>query len=217
MVSLNMNEYLNIINILKTEPSARDYSQLHIIANFFNQYKFFNELTNGKIDKDLYTNITIIRLEKDEVLFNYGDRASAFYFVIKGRVDVFLPKINIVDSYETNLKKMSSIGTGGTFGELALITKRRREATIKASETSILAVCDRITYLKCINEKESLKLSVVVKILKSILPFNVERNRLMKLAYLFETIELKLNNQVYKAESMFSHLYIILEGEIKVI
>lgn len=213
----------DMIELLTIPPASRSDRQIIAIASYFNTHKFFKDLTENKLDRVLYTNITVIQLEKDDVLFKYGDQPSAFYFVLTGAVDVYVPvkgsgevKHIDLDDNQMHFKRVSTIGSGGTFGELALIAQRPRAATIVATNSCTLAVCDRLTYLHCINEKETLKLTVTTDNINALLPFKIERSQLMKLVYFLKPFELKLNNDVYIESQNCTHLYILIEGEIKV-
>lgn len=223
MAKSNDMSLKDVRTLLEIPPSERSEKNLIRIASYFNCYKFFNDLTGNTVDKHLYRNITPLLLKKNHILFNYGDQASAFYFVISGSVDVYVPikgpsegiKANF-DGEQLSLKKVSSIGPGGTFGELALIAQRPRAGTIKAGEDCILAVCDRKTYIKCIQEKEKYKLGMVIEKVNALLPLRMEKTQLMKLVYFLKPLELNFNNLVYEENHSFTYLYIIMEGEVKV-
>lgn len=230
--SFNTTKFMNIsevianqiiISLLGIPTESRTDRQIDSIAYFFNQYSFFKSLTDNSVDKLLYSNITIVELAADEVLFRYGEQASAFYFVISGVVDMFVPAkgasaimMSDIDGKRIPYKKVKSVGPGGTFGELAMIAQHSRAATIKAAENCVLAMCNRSTYFKCINEKESGKLVSLTEAVNSLLPFKIEKSRLMKLIYLFDPIELGFDFEIYREDKSFTHLYLVMEGEVMV-
>lgn len=46
----------------------------------------------------------------------------------------------------TMLKQVAELSTGKSFGELAIITNKRRNATVKTSEDTHFAVLDKFSY-----------------------------------------------------------------------
>ncbi|HKY96092.1 MAG TPA: cation:proton antiporter, partial [Kiloniellales bacterium] len=60
-----------------------------------------------------------------ERIFRTGDRAEALYFIVEGRVEVVLPEGNSVE-----------LGPGDVFGEMALLSGRRRSADVVALDYS---------------------------------------------------------------------------------
>lgn len=69
------------------------------------------------------------RLEKEEILFNEGEPGDAFYIILSGSVEVFVPKID---------KDLSTLKAGSFFGELSLILGIPRTASVRALEPTVL-------------------------------------------------------------------------------
>ena len=72
------------------------------------------------------------RLEAGEVLFAQGDTADAAYFVVGGRVSV-----HVVDDGEERL--VAELGRGEVVGELGLLDRAPRSATVRAVRDTTLA------------------------------------------------------------------------------
>jgi NADH dehydrogenase len=74
--------------------------------------------------------IAELHFEGGEVIFNEGDSGDYLYIITEGEVEVFNKEGHIA-----NLKK------GEFFGEMALLTQKRRSATVKAiAPTNVLAL-----------------------------------------------------------------------------
>lgn len=209
--------------LLSLSPADRDPYHITLISAYFSQHKFFKELVTADTQRTLYTNITATVLDKGETLFRYGDQASTFYFVISGSVDVLVlankeisTSVVSMNGMPVSFLKASSIGPGGTFGELALIAQRPRAATIVAAEDTLLAVCDKATYQSCINTRETQRLFSTVNKISALLPSKIEKNQLMKLVYFLKPLTLSYKSEVYKVGKPFTHLYMIIEGEVTV-
>ncbi len=71
----------------------------------------------------------IVELEPGETIMRRGDKGSWLYFLIKGRLSVFL------DAADEHSKPLNSITPGELFGDLALICNHERKATVAAERS----------------------------------------------------------------------------------
>jgi ABC-type lipoprotein export system ATPase subunit len=89
--------------------------------------------------------------EAGSMIFAEGTNADAFYIVVKGTVDVVLPRQNQSDVIVLQL------GPGKFFGEMAFFHERRRWASVRASEhgpVEVLSISyDQLTEL--LNQSEA--------------------------------------------------------------
>lgn len=106
-----------------------------------------NELANiplfGDLDPaslhTLIRNVRIISLEAGEVLFRQGDPANSLYVVVDGAV------VPIAEGERR--RKLAVLERGAFFGEIGLLTKQPRNATIEALvETRLLAIDRRLMW-----------------------------------------------------------------------
>lgn len=74
--------------------------------------------------------IAQLHYEKEEVIFNEGDIGDYLYIIVKGKVAVI-----------KGTEKVAELGTGEYFGEMALLSKNARNATIRCIDpTDVLAI-----------------------------------------------------------------------------
>lgn len=92
---------------------------------------FFKELQEQAPDQleTLLVYSCIVELEPGETIMRRGDRGSWLYFLIKGRLSVFL------DAADAHSKPLNSITPGELFGDLALICNHERKATVAAERS----------------------------------------------------------------------------------
>jgi CRP-like cAMP-binding protein len=83
-----------------------------------------------------------VDLAGDEILFNAGDAADAFYVVREGEIEVFSPDAN------GNRIVLERLGPGSSFGELALLDGGLRAASVRAVTPARLEVLDRAAFLE---------------------------------------------------------------------
>lgn len=81
-------------------------------------------------------------------VISQGDAGDNFYVVEQGEFDVYIHPSGAIQSGQDGFgTKVATIGTGGSFGELALMYNAPRAATIVSTEAgSLLWALDRITF-----------------------------------------------------------------------
>jgi EmrB/QacA subfamily drug resistance transporter len=90
------------------------------------------------------------RLGAGEVLFEEGDAPGPAYSVVSGRIDVV-----------TRDGRVRSVGAGDVIGELAMLTGRRRSATVRAHRDSVLTAIPVETFDQALREHPSVTRSLV--------------------------------------------------------
>jgi predicted acylesterase/phospholipase RssA/CRP-like cAMP-binding protein len=98
------------------------------------------------------------RLEAGEVLFRQGDVADAAYFVVGGRVSV-----HIADDGDERL--VAELGRGEVVGELGLLDRAPRSATVRAVRDTTLASFSTSTFEELVTTSPSIMLNVTRRIL----------------------------------------------------
>ncbi len=71
-------------------------------------------------------------VKADDVIARQGDPAASMHFILEGRVGI------IVDTGDGRTMRVRSLGRHTTIGEMGLITRRPRSATIRAEAPSML-------------------------------------------------------------------------------
>ncbi|HUV18209.1 MAG TPA: cyclic nucleotide-binding domain-containing protein, partial [Ilumatobacteraceae bacterium] len=98
------------------------------------------------------------RLEAGEVLFEQGDVADAAYFVVGGRVSV-----HVLDDGKERL--VAELGRGEVVGELGLLDRAPRSATVRAVRDTTLASFSATTFEDLVALSPSMMLNVTRRIL----------------------------------------------------
>ena len=110
------------------------------------------------------------RLEvgKDAVIAVQGEPASSMHFILEGRIGI------IVEMDDGRLVRVRSLGPHTTIGEMGLITRQKRSATIKAEVPSVLYELSANAYERLKQENSGLAqalLTYVVKVMAERLSF----------------------------------------------
>ena len=101
------------------------------------------QLREFLIDSDIHTP------NRGELVFERNDYTNSFFSVVDGGVDI---QVNPEDPNET-----VSLGTGEFFGEMGLISGRRRTATVVAGDDCVLIETPRRSMIKLVNSVASVK------------------------------------------------------------
>jgi CRP/FNR family transcriptional regulator, cyclic AMP receptor protein len=117
------------INLMKIKDLST-YSSDEIQA-LMRRIPFFRELQQhkeGQLER-LLSYSCIVELAPGELIMRRGDRGSWLYFLIKGRLDVYIDGTN-------GVKPLNQITPGELFGDLALLCEHQRKANVAAIEGS---------------------------------------------------------------------------------
>jgi CRP-like cAMP-binding protein/Fe-S-cluster-containing hydrogenase component 2/thioredoxin reductase len=98
--------------------------------------------------------------EADEIIFRRNDYTNTFYSVVEGEVFVQ------VGADDLGSARWIRLGTGQFFGELGLISGRRRAATVKAGKGCVLIETPRRSIVKLIASVDSVRKAVDTVFLK---------------------------------------------------
>ncbi len=85
--------------------------------------------------------VSWVPLSAGERLFSQGDVADTAYLVVSGRLEV-------VDPADVDCAPMLTIGRGEIVGELGLIDRAPRSASVRAARNSLVAQLDRDDFLR---------------------------------------------------------------------
>jgi len=118
------------------------------------QVELFRGLTVEDIAKIFSRGMTI-RVKKGETIFHKGTVGSQMYVVLGG-------KVAVVDEN----KVLAELRTGDTFGEMALINREPRSATVVAAEESHLFVLSESTFQRLLTKRVAIQ--ILLNIIKTL-------------------------------------------------
>lgn len=141
----------------KNDPS---YSRL---LSIIRGSDLFQNLTPKELD-DLLIYLRMIRTQKGYEIIRQGDSWESFYVIISGRVSVWIKK-------GQKSEKVAEMGKGGFFGEMALLSKKVRNATIVSEVVSELMVLNKREFESILmaNPKRAEKILAAYAIRKTML------------------------------------------------
>ncbi|TNN07631.1 cAMP-dependent protein kinase regulatory subunit [Schistosoma japonicum] len=177
MSSSSTKLYDKIVTCIKKTSDERTTVEIEEIYPWFiEKVKFFSNLKHDVV-KDIIKNCEFSERETDDIIIRQFEEGDCFYIILSGRVSIYVNTELVHDDQEvvhqqddsiptvkhsvgrkaTNRENFGnyaiSLGTGDSFGELALINKDCiRNATVIADCTTHLAVINRITYNRSLRD-----------------------------------------------------------------
>jgi SulP family sulfate permease len=107
-------------------------------------------LGNAELAEQLAAQCERIEVGKDQIVATQGSPADSMHFILEGRVGI------IVTMDDGRKVRVRSLGQHTTIGEMGLITKQRRTATIEAEVPSLLYALSTATYERIKTENRPL-------------------------------------------------------------
>ena len=161
MNSLNRIKALNILRTIEGEQRSEEDNV--IIEKVLERNEFFLQI-DPRMRREVCKRMRYVRLEPDDVLFNQGDEADAFYVILEGSVGVYLDKND-----GNPPMHIAAIAEGGSFGERALDTDSNRTATIKAVGVCELAKVTKSDYKRVVvsHRVDAVRRERLIEILKN--------------------------------------------------
>ncbi len=155
----------------------------------------------------------ILRPQEGDVIFARNDYSNSFYAIVEGGVIVETP------TSEGNMLAFQ-LGVGEFFGELGLISGRRRTATIKAQKRTLIIETPRRSMLKLLASVESVRRTLdTVMMKRAIRQYLSPTIREDEVSYLVNTAVIKSYNA---GDTLFNEgdagdgLYLIRRGSVTV-
>lgn len=124
-------------NKLQNVPGARDVDDA--ISRIAARTPILMGLTPLQM-REFLLDSDVVAVARNQVVFEKGDYTNAVYSVLAGRVGI-----------DTNNDSAIELGAGEFFGEMSLISGRRRSATVRAVEPCVLLETSKRAMTRLIN------------------------------------------------------------------
>jgi uncharacterized protein YhbP (UPF0306 family) len=98
-------------------------------------YSVFSDLPTQQIDS-IASELQTVKVDEGEIIVRQGGPADKFFIIVDGAVDV-------EQQDDAGFRKLSSLGRGHFFGEVAIMRGTPRAATVRATEPTTLIAMDR--------------------------------------------------------------------------
>lgn len=201
--------------LLKIPQEKRTDNDLFDLMKLTSDFKIFEAIAMNKIHKEICKYIYLRVFEKGEIIFKQGDEGDAYYYILRGNVEIYIYDVDPLDG-KTKLTLVTSVTPGKGFGELSLLYDCPRTATCLPSTRSDLIVIKKKiynTFVKDIHEKE---LFDMVNFYTKIPIFKDDNiSTILKLCLKSNKKYLPAYSVFHKIDDYLNDYYFVLEGSIK--
>ena len=210
-----MNQNIQTVReILKKNQKNRKQEDIKIISSFVSHIKFFESLKENKsIFKECCTCLNYEYYSKDTYIFKEGEYGDKFFIIIKGEVSVI---VNIKNKDHLVPTEVLVYKDGDSFGELALIEKHPRAASIFTKTECHVAVLEKNDYNRILANLMKKRRNELIDFLKKQAIFrNWTKGSLLKISYCFYEKKYTKDKIIFFEGQKIEFLYLIKEGEVK--
>lgn len=189
------------LNVLEGEPEKN----LQMIREAL---PLFSDLSEPQF-RELIIDSTVHRLPKGAVVFERNDYTDTFFSVVSGEVQIELPDDQRIP-----------IARGGYFGEMGLLSGRRRAATVRVSADAVLLESPRKQILKLISSvgsvKEQLDRAFVQRALETSVFPDADPAFLRTLVERCQAKSFRKGEVLFREGEPGDALYVIRKGSVKI-
>ena len=146
--------------ILQQKFKALPGTVSEVLARIQQSVPVFTDITSIQL-REFLDDSTVHTPKRGDVVYTRNDFTDSFYSILQGYVEVVVPGKD--SAYDTNATgapnpeatdagaKRFRIGAGGFFGEMSLLSGRRRSGTVLAGQECILLETPRLAMLRLMN------------------------------------------------------------------
>ena len=112
------------------------------IKKFIQKIPFFKEFNDHELNKLVGKERIFKDYKEGDIIFNEGDPGSSLYLLVFGEVELF-------KSYEKGADAViMEVKAGWVFGEIAMLTNRKRNLAARAASTKVVIMEFKATYIE---------------------------------------------------------------------
>jgi CRP-like cAMP-binding protein/Fe-S-cluster-containing hydrogenase component 2 len=164
---------------------------------------------NGLVLRELVLASELLLPVKGDVIFRKNDYTNSFMTIVEGEVDI-----------ETDDGKLIRLSQGQFFGEMSLLSGRRRAATVRAAAPCVILESPRREIIRLMNSYEPVRRSIdehfIVRTLRAGLTPDAPQEELRTIAGTAELLSFKPNEVLFNEGDNADGLHLIRSGSVSV-
>ncbi|XP_033736050.1 cAMP-dependent protein kinase regulatory subunit isoform X1 [Pecten maximus] len=184
----------------------KDYKTMAALSKAIARNVLFSHLDDNE-RSDIFDAMFPVHRHSGEIIIQQGDDGDNFYVIDQGEVDIFV-----------NNEHVTTIGEGGSFGELALIYGTPRAATVKAKGDVKLWGIDRDSYRRILMGSTIRKRKMYDEFLSKVsILENLDKWERLTVADSLEPVEFEDGQEIVRQGEPGEDFFIITEGQAAVL
>jgi len=198
-----------IIRIL--DPTKTGITGAELIGHIQAQAPMFSGLKPLQL-REFLIHAELHYLQAGQVVFRRGDATNSLFTVLDGEVGI---RIN-----QRNPDEMVLLQRGEFFGEMGLISGRKRTATVVATQPTLLFEVDRNTMIRLERSEPSIKEAIdgaaVVRQIKTFLAPRIDADLLGELVATAKILSFAPDQKLIEEDAEDDSVYLIRKGSVTV-
>jgi thioredoxin reductase/CRP-like cAMP-binding protein/Fe-S-cluster-containing hydrogenase component 2 len=179
-----------------------------ILNDIRTRLPFFSELSDAQF-RELVIDSTIHQLKAGDIVFERNDYTDTFFSIVSGQVAV-----------EVDEQRRFLIDAGNFFGEMGLLSGRRRVARVRVTEDALLLESPRKQLLKLINSVPALKRTLdevfMLRVLETQIFPDADPAFLTQLVKTATMKTFKKGEVLFREGDIGEQLFVIRKGSVKI-
>jgi len=167
------------------------------------------ENVNGLVLRELVLASELRTPKAGDVIFRKNDYTNSFISIVDGEVQI-----------ETDDGRTIDLGAGQFFGEMSLLSGRRRSATVRASQDCVLLESPRREIIKLMNTYEQVREVIdrhfIVRTLRAGLVPDAPQGELEAVAATAELVSFRADDVLFREGDDADGLHLIRSGSVSV-
>ncbi|CAD8077328.1 unnamed protein product [Paramecium primaurelia] len=197
--------------LLKKSPQHRSKAEIDLLVKLTSQLPFFKQYTkseNGiQIQRKCCKNMYCEKFKSHEIVFYVDSVGTKFYIILEGQVMVLVRKPNQIE-----MEAVRILNKGESFGELALLHKQPRLATIQCLTECTFAVLDKQQFKHILQEEQQKQLDENIDYFSQIKIFSHLHRTQLKHIYLNSFLYEFEKNQIVIQEGQKVDYFILIKS-----
>ncbi|CAD8178706.1 unnamed protein product [Paramecium pentaurelia] len=199
------------LNLLKKQPKHRCKVEIDLLVHFTQELPFFKQYYNQEngltIHRECCKHMFLERFQATDIVFHVDSIGTKFYVILDGHVEVLIKR----RGYD-ELESVRILRQGESFGELALIHRQPRLATIRCVNNCYFAVLDKQQFQYILHYEQTKKIEQNIDYFAQISIFNQLNRTQLTQIYLNSFLYEYEKNQIVLQEGDKSDSFLIVKA-----
>ncbi|XP_054611075.1 protein kinase, cAMP-dependent, regulatory, type I, alpha (tissue specific extinguisher 1) b isoform X1 [Dunckerocampus dactyliophorus] len=196
----------SLVCVVSFKVIPKDYKTMAALAKAIEKNVLFSHLDDNE-RSDIFDAMFPVTYIAGETVILQGDEGDNFYVIDQGEMDVYV-----------NNEWVTSIGEGGSFGELALIYGTPRAATVRAKTNVKLWGIDRDSYRRILMGSTLRKRKMYEEFLRKVsILESLDKWERLTVADALEPVQFEDGQKIVVQGEPGDEFFIILEGSAAVL
>ena len=163
--------------------------------------------------RDILLDSQIHQVRSGDIVFTEHDFSDSFYLILDGAVE-----ITVASKVSDGLQIV--MAAGNFFGEMSLLSGRRRSGTVRAVQPSVLLEVPRLVMIRLLNDEKSVSRALDVEFIvrtfgRHLLP-NADPEVIRQLALKAQIETFHKNDVIFRQGKDGDAMYLIRSGSVKI-